>query len=162
MRFINTSYERTDYYNKKHAVKWDFKHALLEKKDINGISYLTGNIQLYSPRTKEPEKPMYVTLQQDLSENQNFTNNQKITNSRLIVYPNPFDSELNLLFDLASSSNVIAEIYGTNGVRYVHTDFGQLDAGRHNYILDINIPKGQYIFTLKKGSSVHSEIINKK
>jgi len=159
LQFVQTSYARTDYYNKNQALVWKFKQALLEKTDLDGKSLLTGNVQLYSPLTKEPEKPMYITLQKvNLEEKAEITPD---ISSRFLVYPNPFVTEMNVSFDLAVQEEVKVDIYSVNGVLKVTKNLGVLEVGRHDYVIDLDLPPAQYIILLQKKSGKLSTVINK-
>ena len=156
LQFIQTSYTRTDYYNRKKPLVWTFKQALIEKTDLDSMSILTGNVQLYSPKTKEPEKLMYITLQK-LNEEIKTPD----TSSRFLVFPNPFIREMNLSFNLKKQEEVKVYIYSLKGILQVVQNLGILESGRHDYIIDLNLPSGQYIVQLIKKSGKSTSIVNK-
>lgn len=162
LQFIKTSYARTDYYNKKQAVVWNFTKAILEKNDIGEDSYLTGNIQLISEKTKEPEKPMYISLQKIKKNEPSKLISYENSNQDFIVYPNPVDKNLNVSISLSTSEEVAVEIFNLNGVQYVAHSLGKLNTGKHIFTLDLEIPTGIYIVKLKKVSGNLTSIINKK
>lgn len=153
LQFVNTSYARTDHYNKRQAVKWNFTKAVLEKTDIDGTVFLAGNIQMFSPKSKEPEKPMYISLQQTAKET---------ATEQLTAIPLPNGNDINISFDLEKPANANIKIYSLNGVLVFSEALGSLNAGTHRYAVDLNVPQGHYIVYLQKGNEKITTIITKK
>ncbi|MDR3328416.1 MAG: sel1 repeat family protein [Prevotellaceae bacterium] len=120
LQFVNTSYARTDYYNKRQAIKWNFTKAVLEKADINGITSLTGNVQMFSPKSKEPEKPMYISLQQTAS---------AAESEQLTVIPMLNGNDVNVSFALEQASNASINIFSLNGALVFFRNIGKSECG---------------------------------
>jgi len=119
LQFIDTEYCRTDRYSKNIAKKWKFDKAILEKTDIDSVSYITGNIRQYDMKLKEPGKPLYISLQK-----RSFIQNTELIKDFFIAYPNPFDGEINILFSLENDQNVTIYVYGINGMLFDHQNLG--------------------------------------
>lgn len=149
LQFVNTSYARTDHYNKT-ALKWNFTKAMLEKTDIDGEIFLAGNVQMYSPKNKEPEKPMYISLKQS-----------KTGVSTLRAYPIQESNDINVAFELSTEKDVTINVYTLNGILLFTQSLGQLNSGKHQYSINADIPKGNYILFLQRGNEKTTTIIHK-
>ena len=186
LQFIDTEYRHTERYSRNVSKRWKFNNAVLEKTDTDSVSYLTGNIQQYDMKLKEPGKPLYISLQK-----RNFTDNtgenegeetpaveavkslaaepaeattpsEKESKDFFIAYPNPFDSEINLLFSLENEQNVTLTVYGINGKLIDRQNLGVLPEGTHNYLLAFSAQPGQYLLVLQRGDRKISNLIIKK
>ena len=155
--FIDTEYSRTDRYSKHNAKRWKFDNAVLEKTDTDTISYLVGNIRQYDTKLKEPGKPLYVSLQKS-----NITQNVTLKKEFIVAYPNPFDGEINILFDLKKEQNVTISVYGINGTLFDSQNLGILQAGQHDYLLSLDAAKGQYMLVLQIDDKKITNLIIKK
>jgi len=162
LQFIQTKYARTDYYNRKQAVTWLFDKAILEKTETSEACYLTGNIRLVSERTKETEKPMYISVQKTVVKEKSIDKNENNIKSRFVAYPNPVENALNISFDLNKPEAVKICLLQTTGAVYMVKDLGTLTTGKHTYTIDMNTPSGQYILVLQKPSGNNTTLINRK
>lgn len=157
--FENTTYARTDYYNKREAVKWNFTKAIMEKTESNGETFLAGNLQLYSPKTKEPEKPMYLTVKRKI-EIQSPGNTQ--FNRDLKAFPFPNSDDIQVTFSLEKTENTILKIFNISGQQIYNENLGVITLGKHSYVLGFKVPAGLYIVSLQTNSGKNSTIITKK
>ncbi|MDR2510947.1 MAG: T9SS type A sorting domain-containing protein [Bacteroidales bacterium] len=183
LQFLNTEYRHTERYSKSFSKKWKFNNAVLEKTDINNVSYLVGNIQQYDMKLKEPRKPLYISLQKskftekreketdivefaDKIEEEKgvstFVDKAKEEKDFMVAYPNPFDSEIHILFSMEEAQNVILSVYGANGTLFDQQNLGILPEGKQNYLLTLFAPKGPYLLVLQKGNRKFSNLIIKK
>jgi hypothetical protein len=158
LQFLNTEYRHTERYSRNLQKKWRFNNAVLEKTETDSLSYLVGNIQQYDAKLKEPSKPLYISVQKNKRSN-NAAEQEK---DFLTVYPNPFEDKINILFSVQSEQNVTLSVYDMNGTLYDHQNLGTLPAGKHNYLLALTAPKGEYLIVLQKGDKKISNIIIKK
>ncbi len=156
--FENTTYARTDHYNKREAVKWNFTKAVLEKTETDGETFLAGNLQLFSPKTKEPEKPMYLTVKRNV-ETQNPENMRLSRDFKVFPFPN--SSDIQVLFSLEKAENSTLKIFSTTGQQIYSENLGNIPQGKHSYILSFNVPAGLYIVSLQTESGNNSTIITK-
>lgn len=152
LRFLNTSYSRTDYYNKKQAVKWNFTKANLEKVIIDNSMSLTGNIQMFSPQTKEPQKPMYISLKQATKHTEDVN---------LKVIPTLGNNDICISFELGKKTSGDIEVYTLNGCMITSEHLGLLEAGSHKYVLALSIPRGIYLVRLNTETSQTTKVITK-
>jgi len=140
-----------------------------EGKTIN----LAGNLQLYSPDTKEPGKPMYLSIYTAVDT----TKPSKVGDAapaeavsqpaaELIatpmVYPNPFVSQLNLSFILDAESACSVSICSVNGTKVYEEPMGKLPSGNHRYQIQLNLTPGSYTVRLVYGEKVYTSLIIKK
>jgi len=158
--FSNMQYAKKDHYSQISSILFNFEKASLQLLKYGDSSYLNGNLQLYSPDRKEPEKPIAIVLVQTKS-SQN-TNNIPFTNAdgsiekipMLKTYPNPFTDVINIEFALKQSCMVNTQLLTTDDKIVFSTGAASLETG--NYILPLrpNIPPGIYIVRLIMGKEI--------
>ena len=158
--FSNMQYAKKDHYSQVSSVLFNFEKANLQLLKYGDSSYLNGNLQLYSPDRKEPEKPVAIVLVQTKS-SQN-TNTIPFTNAdgsiekipMLKTYPNPFTDVINIEFALKQSCTVSTQLLTTDGKIIFTTGESQL--GKGSYILPLrpNVPPGIYIVRIIMGKEV--------
>src|SRR5699024_10962820 len=81
LKFTEAQYKYADRYYPK-PVLYHFKQANLNIMEEGGKVHLTGNLQLFSPETYEPERPVYISLIRSERIGQAFE-------SDVVVFPNP-------------------------------------------------------------------------
>lgn len=162
LRFENTLYARTDYYNRRQAVKWNFTQATLERTENNGEVFLAGNIQMFSPRTKEPEKPMYISLKQTKS------NSMGNGGNKFTAYYIPNSNDVKISFtneepqNNKNLQNTILRIYTLNGQFIYEENLGNLSDTQHSYIVNLPVSQGHYLMHLQQGEITHTTLLIKK
>jgi hypothetical protein len=158
--FTKAEQGRNDHYNISRKVKWNFTNARLQLlNDFTG-SYLAGNIQMFSPETMEPQRPMYMNIRKTQS-----VDSKAITNSdinKFAVYPNPFSEGLNVDFYQSSDSKVNARVYTTNGNCIYSADLGNYAVGEQKLTLLLKLPTGVYFFKLITDSKQYQTIVIRK
>jgi len=107
---------------------------------------------------KEPAKPIYISVQKSKGKDDSNIKGGDFP----VLYPNPFKDEINVLFSMETKQNVTFLVYGMDGKLFDMQNLGVLDAGRHNCRIMLYLPKGEYLFVLKKGGTKISNIIIKK
>jgi len=166
--FTQAQYNRTDHYHPVTPVLWQFKKARLELVQNNDSVYLAGNLQLYSPKTKEPGKPLYISLVRGKAGDNHETikksslgePNGQITD--IIAFPNPFSDGLNLSFTLQNQCDVKVAVYDLLGNVVVQTSFNRLPSGRYTKPLTMNVAAGTYLVKVTCGESVVTTIVVKQ
>ena len=156
LRFENTAYARTDHYNRRQAVKWNFTQAILEKTESNGEVFLAGNIQLFSPRTKEPEKPMYISLRQTKG------NRTENTEKKFAAYYLPNSNDVMISFTNEKPQNTLLRLYSVSGQFIYEQNLGNLTGTQHNYIVSLPLAPGRYIMHLQQGNTTNTTLLIKK
>ena len=164
LQFVNTSpYARKDHYNRKMAVEWNFTEATLEKAEQdNGLIAIAGNIQMYSIKAKEPEKPMYIdVLQTGDRIPTGLHPRNKVHPDEMSITPLPASNEVIVTLTLEKHTDVILNIYTIDGRLMLSKNMGKLHAGEHLYTINVNLPKGTYVAQLQKKDKQISKIFIK-
>ena len=130
---------------------------------------LTANLQLHSPDTKEPGKPMYLSLRSKVettkpSKVAAIAPSEPTTEliSDAMVYPNPFVSQLNLSFNLDSEAACSVSICTMTGIKVYEEPMGKLATGNHRYQIQLNLTQGSYTVRLVCGNKVYTSLLIKK
>ena len=166
--FSTAQYSRTDHYHPVNPVLWQFKKARLELVKKSDSIYLAGNLQLWSPQTKEPSKPLYLLLERQISREKSDNSQQSSLAgingpvSDLIAFPNPFNQGLSLSFTLQNPSEVNVTVYGMDGNIVGKSFFIHLPAGKQTLPLTLTVPVGSYLVKVKCGESVVTTIVVKQ
>jgi hypothetical protein len=64
----------------------------------------------------------------------------------VMVYPNPTNSNLNILFNLPMADDVSIRMYDLQGKLISYKDLGKKTAGEHQEVIDLTgIPQGTYV-----------------
>ena len=168
--FQNTVYKRVDHYSAKKETGFEFRNAHLKLAASGDSVFLAGNIQLYSQRLREPEKPVYVSLvrteQGEKKKKASFEKaseiqSQQMASNEVKIYPNPFSSSFQAGFTLTQPATVQLLLYAMNG-QEVFRNTRQLPAGSHVLELKADVPAGTYIFKLVYGNTIKNSIIIKQ
>jgi len=173
--FNNTGYEQNDHYNRISPNKFSFKNASLQFVRNDDSVTLAGNIQLYSEKLKEPEKPMYISLvrvdkkakmAQSLASasgiNESITNEMPMALTGFVAYPNPFSNSVQAAFTLAEQSNVKITLKDMLGKVQHNGKAENLAPGNYVRSLSITLPVGSYVLTLMCNGKAQSSIVIKQ
>lgn len=156
--FDNTAYSKIDHYSVKKPTEFLFKEARLQNIVRKDSSYLAGNIQLWSVRQNEPEKPMYVSL---VKKNKNAIDTPTATvKDDLVVYPNPFANSFSFNLSLTEQNTVNIALHTITG-NILYTEKLVLPAGNHNHTITVNVPSGAYFLKVNYGKEHKSIIVIK-
>ena len=78
-------------------------------------------------------------------------------------YPNPFNPSTTIRFDIKQISTVTLEIYNTLGQRVDHFDYGTMDAGRYNRVVDMShYASGLYYYRLTASGNNGESFVSTK
>lgn len=158
--FSNATYSKNDHYTLGKPTKWNFLKANLKSLVVDGKNYLAGELQLYSPDTNEPGKPMYLSLEQ---KTKSVTTNTLVDNfSQPRIYPNPFVSNLTFSFWLNVDAECSISVFTLGGIKLYEQELGKVGAGMHRYQLDVNLLAGNYTVKLNYGDKVYNTVVIKK
>jgi catechol 1,2-dioxygenase len=95
----------------------------------------------------DPDQKAINTLQPE-NGNSNYIQN-------ISTFPNPFNSQIKIEFDLTESSHVLVSIYNLNGQWIQTLNDGILIEGKHNFIWDgklvngYSVPSGEYFLNIQ-------------
>jgi len=160
LQFTKAEQGRNDHYNTSRKVKWNFTNARLQLLNDSTGSYLAGNIQMFSPETMEPQRPLYMNIRKIQSVDSKAITNLNI--DKFAVYPNPFLEGFNIDFYQTNESDVYGSIYTSSGKCILNSNLGHFIIGKQKILLNINLNSGMYIFKLTTGSKEYQTIILKK
>lgn len=148
--FSQTSMAQAKTKTQTKASAFIFKSANLQHQTKNDTSYLTGTLLLFNNYTLETDKPINLTLTQPLRSIK--TIEKQETNNKVLVYPNPTKSAINIAFALASPSPVKIIITNMRGQVVYTKVFSQLPQGKQS--LSFALPQWQNgIYLLKLESN---------
>jgi hypothetical protein len=154
--FDNTAYTKVDHYSAKKPAEFQFKDARLQVITYKDSSYIAGNLQLWSVRQNEPEKPMYISL----VKTKKTTTITSLKNDNLVVYPNPFSNSISFNLSLKEQSTVNIALYSMTGT-VIYTEKLVLPAGDHNHTITVSVPSAAYMLKVNYGNSSKSTIVIK-
>ena len=163
--FTEATYSKRDHYHRTMPANWDFVQATLATVRDGKTINLAGNLQLYSPDTKEPGNPMYLILSSKGNKTKLNIDSETLSatlNTDPMVYPNPFVSQLNLSFFLDREVACSVSICTMNGTKVYEEPMGKLGAGNHRFQIELHLQPASYIVQLVYGNKTHKSIIIKK
>ena len=156
--FKKACYSKKDHYHMKDPVTWNFVRADLRATTYQGITNLAGNLQLYSPETKEPQKPMYLTLNKNIQE----SSIEEEKKYNVSLYPNPFIDNVNLSFTLSSECKCSIQVVDMKGTVIFQRDLGILSMGEQHFQFYLDAGAGNYVVKLIYGDLVYNGILMKE
>lgn len=170
--FKQTSYQKTDHYSRGKLMEFEFKEACLQVNNLEGQVYINGNLQLWSKERQEPDKKLYLSLQEVNSPPQQMATQQQnkldptLANDelhlhRLAAYPNPFQNEVNLSFYLEEDAKVTISIVNMQGIKVQQHKGLNFSAGKNQYSISTQLPAGTYVLQLQHGNKTEQTVLIK-
>lgn len=153
-----------------NTLDWQVLSSQMEFKTINKKTYLTANLETFSPELREPGPPMRLVLKQIEEGEEDLTAEELLAISAqkaqfIVLYPNPFVSDVLIAYELETDAQVSVNIYdftGNSTPISLQTSTAQT-AGKHHYTLEgENLHPGMYIVRVTVGDQVHSRILIKQ
>jgi len=157
--FKDSRIDRTEHFYKGRFNTYEFKEAQLQLLQTDESLLIIGNLQLYNIEERENEKPMFIILEKKQS--RPVTTASEIL-SRIVVYPNPFESSFQLSFDLTETTNVTASVHSLSGQLLYTTQWDNLSQGTLSKTISLNALSGYYVLRLNYGQDVKTAILIKK
>lgn len=159
------------YYENPNSnlITWQILSSDLEFKTINKKTYLIGSLSTFSSEWKESGPPMHIILKQTQQDDDDLTKDEMLELSQgkdhfITLYPNPFESNVLIEYELKAESNVNVGVYDLSGNAAVLT-LTQEDLqsqGTHRYTINgSELRPGMYIVRVAAGNIVHSRILIK-
>lgn len=158
--FHDSKINRIDHFHKRTPEVYEFKEARLQLLDSPESIFLVGNLQLFNIKERENEKPMYLILEKK-QETTIATEDSELL-SKVLVYPNPFNNSFELSFDLVKTTDVTASIHNITGNQLYTTQWNNLQQGKQNKTINLNVPSGYYLLRLIYEKEVKTSILIKK
>lgn len=141
----------------------------MEFKTINKKVYLTGSLQTFIDEWKESGPPMHIILKQTEEGDEDLTAEEllALTNQKehfITLYPNPFENDVLIEYELENDANVNVGIYdfsGNDTVITLEKGVSQVQ-GKHKYTFNgTNLRPGMYIVRVSVNNEMHSRILIK-
>ena len=153
LRFDSTEVVLYDRYAVGKKQLFSFENANISYTD----DFISGQLRLYSMDEREPARPMFLCLRRC-----NFPLDDTIggDNSRIWAYPNPFQNQVTVKFELdepCASTKIC--LYTRTGVNKQNYNLGSLEAGEHTYTLSPNVTDGVYVLHVVAGEHIYQTII---
>ncbi|WP_017257910.1 hypothetical protein [Pedobacter arcticus] len=106
-----------DHYTHGDNIEFEFKEATLQLNKNGGHIFITGNIEIWNDTRQEPEKKLYVSLSEVEEEpaiasivatkkESKVNTSLKVESFKLLVYPNSFDTQINVNFYLEKAVSI--------------------------------------------------------
>lgn len=149
-------------------VTWQLLSSQMEFKTINKKTYLTGSLQTFSEEYKESGPPMQLILRQTEGDEE-LTKEEILALSAqkehfITVYPNPFESDVLIEYELETDADVNVNVYDLSGnAAGITLEPGAVQTqGKHKYTLNgSSLRPGMYIVRVGVGGVMHSRILIK-
>ncbi|MBI1288171.1 MAG: T9SS type A sorting domain-containing protein [Flavobacteriales bacterium] len=82
--------------------------------------------------------------------------------SSYAVYPNPFNQETRFFLELKESTKIVATVVDLTGRQVMEIASGELAAGRHNYVVNLeSVTSGIYFVNLRLNNELYSQKVMK-
>lgn len=144
------------YKRRNSKIEWVFRNANLELIQESELISLSGPVRFQMVKYLEPGYPMFLTLQRDSNQKEE----QSV--SSLTVYPNPFETQIDLSFEIAQAGQVALTVYTAQGIPVWSRSLGKLPEGDHHYQIPLDIPPGIYIINVINPGGVVKGVIRRK
>jgi uncharacterized protein len=156
MLFSNTRYSRKDHYSRGKAVMYEIEDARLQWEKRGNTVYLSGNVQMFSAKRNEPEKPVFIALTRSATTSDN---NAQISfadavtvRDKLTAYPNPFTQNITVEFELKQACEVLTQLLTLEGDVVYTNPAGALKPGIYTITINMgNVAAGTYLLRLQYG-----------
>lgn len=176
--FSHTQQAQTDHYHRDKKLLLQFKKGYLSVVQSADTIYLSGHIEVYSPKAKEPEKPRLMMLVRTGVATAE-TPAQPLTNAELAAkmaeedqldelalqfkaYPNPFVTNTTFKYTLRRPATVNVLITDVlTGKTVYRNQQGLQQAGQYSLPLSLYTSPGNYVVTLQYNHKLKSIMVIK-
>lgn len=138
-----------------------YSHYRFEKIAMNyNRGFITGDLRLFSLDEMEPERPMYVCLEKDMS--QDGVNGQSAEDEfvKIVAYSDPYSDRVTLKFELSEAvESVKVGIYGQNSLNVGSYAYGSMEAGVNTLTLHPNLSEGSYVIYVWAGTHKYQAVV---
>lgn len=173
--FNHIKYQKSDHYSQGKKIELEFKEATLQLNQSNGKTFITGNIQMWNSTRQEPDKKIYISLSEVSEQNapavlasnsnkEGIMSNtlQKAEDFKLMAYPNPFDTQINLNFYIENAGQanlMVTDMQGRVVYKKSNLSFAK---GAQNYSFSNSFAPGTYILKLQHSQITETTVLIKK
>jgi TPR repeat protein len=159
--FNDMEYARKDHYNTKKGKSYSFKNANLQWSQNKDTVYLIGNIQMFSTKQNEPDKPIFISLKRYVGKTDLIKEEKSILEKtthlkeQVNAYPNPFVNTITVDFVLKQKTDVQIQLETLEGRIVYEKKSGLLEAGTYTLYLK-NLRAATYLLKVYYGKSFHT------
>ncbi len=161
--FNQTNYKRINHYSPVKPLLYEFRDAKLQVLGVEGqLLTLAGNVTLWNVQQREPENPVYISLTKKATLPVEVINGEQLPIFKnLAIYPNPFNQQFTVEFNLEKQSHVNIELSDVNG-KILYKRNVLLGPGFQNQQISVNVPGGIYVLSLNDGNHTTSRVVIKQ
>lgn len=135
----DNEYTRSDHYSDRRVERWQFNQASLKLNFIGDSVELNGYVQFFSPKRREPGKPLQIILKKGISE-EDLSGENKIS-----LFPNPATDKTLVLISLIRKAQVSIKVTAQSGSAVFIESGKVLPPGTYTYPLYVTgFAKGTY------------------
>ncbi len=161
--FSNMKYVRKDHYSPNKGAKVLFKDANLQWSLNKDTMYLVGNIQMFTVKQNEPDKPIFISLKRYVGQTANIKDQDVVVEDLTLnkesvnIYPNPFVNTITVDFNLKQKSEVSIQLLTLDGKTVFEKKSGILDAGTYTFPLHVkSVQAGTYLLRVLYGTIINT------
>ena len=162
--FNQMQYSKPNHYSYTKPELTFFKKAHLQlTHSDNEAVYLSGNIEQFTPRLNEPERPLYLVLVRTKASTAKGNialaneDGSLISATPLRVYPNPFGGTITVDFELDKACNVTTQLLTLDGKVVYNNPAGTLAPGSYTLPLQTQkVASGYYTLVLHYGNKIRT------
>lgn len=167
LTFCDMQYKRASHYTNGKTTPLQFDRAALRLVQKKDTVYLVGNLQQTATDAKEPARPMSLVLTRSEmvtteSVLQAKTSGLEANQSSIQKWPNPFQNNLNVQFELTKDGSVQMSVRNALGQLVYNGNQMHLQAGKHIILLQLSLAAGTYVLSVTHDQTVSSTIIIKQ
>lgn len=140
------NFNAMNYVDTRIQRLWDIKSGSFQIQETENGDLLLGNVEQYSPDTKEPSSPISVRLFRS-AYGTSEGNNSPFDGNSLIVSPNPFDNFLNVTYTIAIGQSVTLSVRSLEG-KTLYSETRKAENGTYSQAIRLDVPTGNYIVNL--------------
>jgi hypothetical protein len=170
--FSSPPYQHSDRYSQGSNVESAFKDCHLRLVTTADTVYLAGTIRPYSVSGHDYDQPMYIYITKTAdaitnstgrkSKNSSIMNNTLSSALGLTAYPNPFDKDITLSFNLLDDGVVNIVIQNLTGEVVYKESSIKLKAGAQVRRISTTVAEGAYVLKVTSNGVTSSTIIVKQ
>ena len=153
----NSTYTRNNYYSYRTEEKLRFENAELDIKYLNDSMYLSGYVNFYSLKRKEPTQPMFIALSRAFTEDEK---NRAGLSLSLDLAPNPATTTIRAQLKISKISTVRLQLLTQTGVVLKQVDPRRLPEGSYNINFDLQgLTPGTYMVRVTEASGISKTML---
>ncbi|MBO9203832.1 MULTISPECIES: T9SS type A sorting domain-containing protein [Niastella] len=148
LTFMNSTYSKVDHYSGGKPMNWELREGQIQVVKNADSILLAGNLQMYSPERKEPGKPFFIKIAKGSSDKALMVT-QPVN---LQAFPTPFTNSVRFSFELQQRMPVSILVVSMDGKTVYSETSETLMPGKYVRDVNLQVPAGVYMLSLKHGS----------